>query len=154
MQRAQWHNMITHVWNTSQVQKHDEMQSSKCPLHKRWLHAIQRIMCLTSSQRSIFSTLRPRQNGRNFANNIFNRIFVNENVRISVEFSLKFIPKGPINNIAALVQIIAWCCLPCDKLLSEPVMVSLLTHICVTRLQRLNQTWKHYFICITLPGEV
>ena len=49
------------------------------------------------------NTLRPKQNGRHFADDTFNRIFVNENVRISIEFSLKFAPKGPINNIPALV---------------------------------------------------
>ena len=80
------------------------------------------------------NTLRPRQNGRHFAEDTFNRIFVNENVRISIKFSLKFVPKGPNNNIPALVQIMAWR-RPGDKPLSEPVMVSLLTHICVTRPQ-------------------
>ena len=40
----------------------------------------------------------------------------------------------PINNIPALVQIMAWR-RPGDKPLSEPMMVSLLTHICVTRPQ-------------------
>ena len=56
-----------------------------------------------------FNTLRPRQNGRRFANDIFKRIFLNENVYISIKISLKFVPKGPINNIPALVQIMAWC---------------------------------------------
>ena len=60
------------------------------------------------------------------------RIFLNENVRISIMISLKFVPKGPINNIPALVQIMAWR-RSGDKPLSEPMMVSLLTHICVTR---------------------
>ena len=45
--------------------------------------------------------------------------------------SLKFVPKGRINNIPALVQIMAWR-RPGNKPLSEPMMVSLLTHICVT----------------------
>ena len=81
-----------------------------------------------------FNTLRPRQNGRHFADDTFKRIFVNENVRISINISLKFVPKGLINNIPALVQIMAWP-RPGDKPLSEPMMVSLLTHICVTRPQ-------------------
>ena len=83
---------------------------------------------------TVFNTLRPRQNGRHFADDTFNRIFVNENVKISINFSLKFVPKGPINNIQALVQIVAWR-RPGDKPLSEPVMVSLLTQIYVTRHQ-------------------
>ena len=41
---------------------------------------------------------------------------------------------GPINNIPALVQILVWQ-RPGDKPFSEPLMVALLTHICVTRLQ-------------------
>ena len=80
------------------------------------------------------NTSRPRQNGRHFADETFNLIFVNENVRISIKFPLKFVPKGQINNIPALVQIMAWRRTG-DKPLSEPVMVSLLTHICVTRPQ-------------------
>ena len=83
------------------------------------------------------NTLRPRQNGRHFADDIFNGIFLNENVWISIKFSLKFVPKGPINNIPALVQIMAWR-RPGDKPLSGPMMVSLLTHICVTRPQRVK----------------
>ena len=91
---------------------------------------------MTSSHGNIFrvNTLRPRQNGRHFAEDTFNHIFVNENARISIEFSLKFVPNGPINNIPALVRIMAWR-RPGDKPLSEPVMVSLLTHICGTRPQ-------------------
>ena len=55
---------------------------------------------------AMFNSLRPRQNGRHFADDTFNGIFFNENVWISIKFSLKFVPKGPINNIPALVQII------------------------------------------------
>ena len=83
------------------------------------------------------STLRPRQNGRHFPDDTFKRIFLNEKVRISIKISLKFVPKGPINNIPALVQIMAWR-RSGDKPLSEPMMVSLLTHICVTRPQWAN----------------
>ena len=82
----------------------------------------------------MINTLRPRQNGRHFADDTFNRIFVNENVRFSIKISLKFVPDGQINNIPALVQIMAWR-RPCDKPLSEPVTVSLLMHICITRPQ-------------------
>ena len=84
------------------------------------------------------NTLRPRQNGRHFADDTFKLIFVNENVRISIKISLKFVPKGPINNIPALVQIMAWR-RSGIKPLSEPMMVSLLTHICVTRPQWVKQ---------------
>ena len=80
------------------------------------------------------NTLRPRQNGRHFADDVFKCIFLNENVWILLKISLKFVPQGPINNIPSLVQIMAWR-RPGDKLSSEPMMVCLLTHICVTRPQ-------------------
>ena len=84
-----------------------------------------------------FNTLRLRQNGCLFTDDIFKRIFFNENVWISITISLKFVPKVWINNIPALVQIMAWR-RPGDKPLSEPMMVSLLTHICSTRPQWVN----------------
>ena len=83
---------------------------------------------------TFINTLRPRQNRRHFANDIFKRIFFDENVWISIRISLKFVPKGPINNIPALVKIMAWR-RSGDKPLSEPMMVSLPTHISVTRPQ-------------------
>ena len=76
--------------------------------------------------------LRPRQNGRRFADDTFKRMLLNENVRASIKISLKFVPKGSINNNPALVQIMAWR-RSGGKPLSEPMMVSLLTHICVAR---------------------
>ena len=80
------------------------------------------------------NTLRLRQNGRRFADDTFKRMFLNEDARISIKISLKFVPKGPINNNPALVHIMAWC-RPGDKPLSEPMMVNSITHICVTRPQ-------------------
>ena len=53
------------------------------------------------------NTLRPRQNGRHFTDDIFKYIFLNENVSILTKVSLEFVPKGPINNTLALVQIMA-----------------------------------------------
>ena len=52
----------------------------------------------------------------------------------SIKISLKIVATGPINNILELVQIMAWC-RPGDRPLSEPMLVCLLTHICVTRPQ-------------------
>ena len=82
----------------------------------------------------VVNTLRPRQIGRRFADDTFRRILLNENVRISIEISLQFVPKVPINNIPALVKIMAGR-RPGAKPLSEPMMVNLLTHICVARPQ-------------------
>ena len=80
------------------------------------------------------NSLRPRQDGRHFPDDIFKSIFFNENCCIWIQISLKYVPKGPINNSPALVQIMAWR-RPGDKPLSEPMMVRLPTHICVTRPQ-------------------
>ena len=45
----------------------------------------------------------PGQNGRYFADGIFRCVFVNEKFCILISISLKFLPKGPIDNIPALV---------------------------------------------------
>ena len=55
-------------------------------------------------------------------------IFLKECVWIAIKISLWFVPRGPINNISALVHIMTWR-QSGDKPLSEP------THICVTRPQ-------------------
>ena len=86
-----------------------------------------------------FNSLRPRLNRRHVADDLFKCNFLNENVWIPIKISLKFVPKGPSNNIPALVQIMAWR-RPGDKPLSEPMMVRLPTHISVTRPQWVN-TW-------------
>ena len=91
---------------------------------------------INSHDIDLVNTLRPRQDGRRFPNDTFKRIFLKENVIILIKISLKFVPNGPIDNtcITALVQIMAWRW-PGDKPLSEPMMVILPTHICVTRPQ-------------------
>ena len=53
---------------------------------------------------SQLNTLRPGTNGRHFAEDIFKCMFINEDVRISLKISLKFIPRVPINNIPALFR--------------------------------------------------
>ena len=81
-----------------------------------------------------FNTLRPRQNGHPFADDTFNRIFLYENGIVSIRISLKFFLKGPIDNIPALVQIMAWR-RSGDKPLSEPMMINSWTHLGVTHPQ-------------------
>ena len=66
------------------------------------------IRCNCFSNRSLnCNTLRPRQNGRHYPDDIFKCIFLNQNCCILMKISLKFVPHGPINNIPALVQIMA-----------------------------------------------
>ena len=78
------------------------------------------------------NTLRSKQNGQHFPDDIFKCIFLNENVWILIKISFNFVPKGPINNIPALVQVMAWC-RPGAKPLSKPLMVRLSKHIYVTQ---------------------
>ena len=64
--------------------------------------------------------------------------FLEQNVWIPIKISLKFVGKVLVDNILALVQIMAWR-RPGDKPLSEPMIFSLPTHICVTRPQWVNE---------------
>ena len=50
----------------------------------------------------------PRQIGRHFQNGIFKCIILNESVLVGIKMSPKFAPKGQIDNIPTLVQIMAW----------------------------------------------
>ena len=58
-----------------------------------------------------------------------------------------FVPKGRINNIPSLVQIVAWRQWG-DKPLSEQMMVSLLTQICVTRSQWVKMPWWPIYVWV------
>ena len=100
-----------------------------------WIHRVNWFICHHGIEP--VNTLRPRQDGRRFPDDTFERIFLNENVIILIKISLKFVPNGPINNSPALVQIMAWRRLG-DKPLSEPMMAKLPTHMCVTRPQWVN----------------
>ena len=97
----------------------------------------------------ILNSLKPRQNRRYNADDIFKCIFLNENVWFPTKTSLKFVPKDPINTIQALVLIMAWR-RPGDKPLSELMIVSLRTHLCVTRPQwvKLIVTYRLRVICV------
>ena len=96
----------------------------------------------------------PRQNSHHLTDDIFICIFMNEYIWISIKISLKYVPEGTVNNNQALVQIMAWR-RPGDKLLSEPMMVMLPTHIWVTRPEWVNnpphwqaKTWNATNLCI------
>ena len=94
----------------------------KYPQKKDWPQLVIHLALLL-----LINTLRSIQNGRLFADDNFTGIFLNENVWISLKISLKFVPGVRINNIPSLVQIMAWRRRG-DKPLSEPMVVSFLTH--------------------------
>ena len=117
-------------------------------------------MVLPSNQHNAFEidtfiALKPRQNCGLFAEDIFKCIFLKGNVWISIKYLLKSVPRGYINSISALIQIMAFR-RPGDKPLLEPMMVSLLTHISVTRTQfepKPHPTWEDLKDCICSQME-
>ena len=135
------------------------------------LHVVIMTTCSATSDNKVgimttpcFNSSPSRQNGRHFADDIFRCIFLNGNVSIWIKMSLNFVPKGSINNIPALVQIIAWHQIG-DKPLSAPMLTRFtdsLTHICSTRGRWVNEwlCWNqhlkmsadilHYTTCLEL----
>ena len=98
-----------------------------------------------------FNTLRPGQNGCHFTDDVFKRIFLNENVWISLKFHWNLFLRFQLTIFhPALVQIMAWR-RPGDKPLSEPMMVCLMTHICVIWPQWVKLImiiwYQMYFVC-------
>ena len=86
-------------WN---VTKRKQLWTNICIIRMMWTQAHLDYV-------QFINILRPRQHGRHFADDTFKRIFVSENVISSIKISLKFVPKGQINNNnPALVQIMAW----------------------------------------------
>ena len=72
-------------------------------------YRISDIFCINSiTFQSSFNSSPLGQNGRHFADDIFNYIFLNENFCILLPTSLKFVPKGPIDKKSALVKVMAW----------------------------------------------
>ena len=92
----------------------------------------------------LVNTLRPRQNGRHFADDTFNRIFLNENVQMSLKISLKFVPKALINNIPALLQIMA-CRLVGTKPLSKQPLAHWQTRL-IAVASEVIYCWYHVYI--------
>ena len=84
------------------------------------------------------------ENSRHFADDIFKRIFSNENVRISIKISLKFVLQSPTDNKSVLVQIMSWRRTG-EKPLSE-TMLSLLT-------VSLGGDELIYHYCISFPRQ-
>ena len=122
-----------------------------------WVLAIDMGHVLSQYRLKTFNTLRLRQNGQHFTVDILKHISFNENVWISIKISLKFVPKGPINKIPAMVQIMAWH-RPGDKSLSKTMLIILQTHICITQPQWVKQLYHlfcfskmlFYFLMLTM----
>ena len=82
----------------------------------------------------------PGQNGRHSADNIFKCIFLNENDRIPIQISLKFVPRSQVEKKPALVQVMAWRRTG-DKPLPEPLLTQKMAACpCLHRILKLHYT--------------
>ena len=120
-----WPQWVKSKFSGSLGSKWLQQQTHKYMFHSTW---------------SLINTLRLRQNGRHFQDVFFQMHFLKwicMNFKNFIKTLLKFVPKGPINNIPSLVQIRAWHW-PGNKPLSQLMKVDLLMHICITRPQWIN----------------
>ena len=145
--------MVTHALNTLKILQpctnikicHHDMEL--------WNFKCFQYVCKSATGSNIpgrLNTLRPRQDGRYFADDIFKCIFFNENGCILIKCSLKYVRKGSIDNNPPLVPIMAWR-RSGDKPLSEPMLIILPTHICVTRPQWVKWCSTIFMISTDLP---
>ena len=108
------HNRSKIPQNNNAIKRH---QGQK----KRWLRRYQIYIWIIQGKYHIklmgyckyihlqcLNTLKLKQNGHNFTDNIFKSISLDENFLILNTISLKYVPYGLIDNMAALVQIMAW----------------------------------------------
>ena len=89
------------------------------------------------------------ENGPLFADDMFKRIFFNVNIWISNKISLEYIPRGLIDNMSVLVQIMAWPVQVPSHYLNQ-CWPSSPMHICSTRGRWVKQhtcksvsTWQY-----------
>ena len=124
VQQTQWsHNATYFVDHVAFTKKpnYDEEILQDISMPSPMARSLAVVVLSMQTLEHLLNTLRPRQNGCHFTDNIFQCIFLNENVWIFNIIWLKFVPKGPIDNITALVQLMAWRRIG-DKPLSEPMM--------------------------------
>ena len=128
------HSKFNHRPFCRSINTHSYPTASHCPGRCYHLH---------------INSFGPRRSRRQFADEIFISISLDEEIQISSEIPLKFIPNGLINNNPTLVRIMAWHW-PVVKPPCEPTVIILLTHKRVTRPQRVKPLG---LIEITLRGE-
>ena len=75
-----------------------------------------------------------------FTDDFSNCISMNENLCISIRISLKFVPKGPIDNKWALVQVMAW-----RQIGNKPLSEAMLIHFTNTKGDEFNSSWIKCF---------
>ena len=88
-----------------------------------WQRRLEKVCLLTQNMSFTVNSSPPgKKMAAILADDIFKRIFLNENVRILIKISLGFVPNGLIDNNRALVQVMAWRRAG-DKPLPEPMLI-------------------------------
>ena len=91
--------------------------------------------------RNKINTLRPRQNDQHLPDAVLKCIFLMKLFEFPFKFLWNVFPRVKLAIFKhCMVQMMAWH-RPGDKALSEPMTVSLQTHICVTRPQWVKKIW-------------
>ena len=90
------------------------------------------------------NTLKPRQNSSHFADDIFERIFLNKNVWISINIPLKFLHRGQMNTNSASVQVMSWCRTCRQQAITWTIGDPASVHICIMRPQCVKQLGPFY----------
>ena len=78
----------------------------------------------------------PGQNGRHFDRRCFKWSFLNENGRIPIQISVKFVPGSPIEHKPTVVQVMAWC-----RTGDEPLPGPMMTQFTDAYM------WHIFFVC-------
>ena len=102
----------------------------------RWLLHMTRFISFPKATSNLwpFNTLRSRQNGIHFPDDIFKCIFMNNKFCILIPLLMRFAPKGQVINKSALVPVIAW---------HQPTKNSLITAVIFSEFAHL------FLVCIT-----
>ena len=115
------------VWITSSPFRFDYVRTNLC-LSKQSMQStdfanscILYTMNNNFTMNLLLNSSPPEQNGHRFPDVIFKCIFENENARIFIRISLKFVPEALIDNVPALAQVMAWH-LTGHKPLPEPML--------------------------------
>ena len=86
-----------------------------------WITQRQKISVSNVRYFHYYPVCSPGQNGRHFTDDILKYIFLNEKYCNLIRISMKFVPKGPIDNKWALFQVMDWRRTG-DKPLSETML--------------------------------
>ena len=79
-----------------------------------------------------------------FADDIFNCIYAMKMKKVPIQVSLKYVPRSPIDNEAALIQVMARRRIG-DKPLSEPMLTQFSDACMRQKLEMKKQdTWRFY----------